>query len=194
MQSTGQTPTHSWLTSSMQASVMTYATILTPPSAKRQARDAGGPATVTLLPETTRSHESTSLGGPDLLRPDCASCGSFPAFPPRRRGPLVLTCSHPFVRRSTMPLIPHDSATPVEMFPGVVRRTLTFGERLMLVEVTLDDGAVVPMHTHPHEQTGYLVSGRFLFELGGERRELGPGRSEERRVGKECRSRGSPDH
>ncbi|HLA18195.1 MAG TPA: cupin domain-containing protein [Dehalococcoidia bacterium] len=74
-----------------------------------------------------------------------------------------------------MPLVPHDSAAPVEMFPGVVRRTLTFGERLMLVEVTMNDGAVVPMHTHSHEQTGYLVSGRFLFELGDERRELGPG-------------------
>ena len=76
-----------------------------------------------------------------------------------------------------MPLIPHDSATPVEMFPGVVRRTLTFGERLMLVEVTMEDGAVVPSHTHPHEQTGYLVSGRFLFELAEERRELRPGDS-----------------
>ena len=74
-----------------------------------------------------------------------------------------------------MPLVRRDSATPVEMFPGVVRRTLTASERLMLVEVTLDDGAVVPMHTHPHEQTGYLVSGRFLFELAGETRELGPG-------------------
>ena len=74
-----------------------------------------------------------------------------------------------------MPLIPYDSATPVEMFPGVVRRTLTAGERLMLVEVTLEEGAVVPMHTHPHEQTGYLVAGRMLFELDGESRELGTG-------------------
>ena len=74
-----------------------------------------------------------------------------------------------------MPLVRHDSATPVEMFPGVVRRTLTAGELLMLVEVTLDEGAVAPMHTHPHEQTGYLVSGRMLFELGAEKRELAPG-------------------
>jgi len=74
-----------------------------------------------------------------------------------------------------MPLVPHDSATPVEMFPGVVRRTLTAGERMMLVEVTLEDRAVVPTHTHPHEQTGYLVSGRMAFELGDEARELGPG-------------------
>ena len=74
-----------------------------------------------------------------------------------------------------MPLVPHKSATPVEMFPGVVRRTLTAGDRMMLVEVTLEGGAVVPTHTHPHEQTGYLVSGRMTFELGGETRELGPG-------------------
>ena len=72
-----------------------------------------------------------------------------------------------------MPLTPHDSATPVEMFPGVVRRTLTAGDRMMLVEVTLADGAVVPTHTHPHEQTGYLVSGRILFELGDEKRSSG---------------------
>ncbi len=74
-----------------------------------------------------------------------------------------------------MPLIDHDSVTPVEMFPGVVRRTITDGERLMLIEGTMDEGAVVPMHTHPHEQTGYLVSGRLLFELGDEKRELGAG-------------------
>lgn len=74
-----------------------------------------------------------------------------------------------------MPLIDHGSAQPVEMLPGVVRRTLTDGERLMLIEVTFDEGAVVPEHTHPHEQTGYLVRGRFRFELGNEVREIGPG-------------------
>ncbi len=74
-----------------------------------------------------------------------------------------------------MPLIDYDSASPVEMFPGVVRRTLTDGDSLMLIEVTVEEGAVVPMHTHPHEQTGYLISGRFLFELGDEKREIGPG-------------------
>jgi quercetin dioxygenase-like cupin family protein len=74
-----------------------------------------------------------------------------------------------------MPLIDYDSASPVEMFPGVVRRTLTDGDSLMLIEVTVEEGAVVPLHTHPHEQTGYLISGRFLFELGDEKREIGPG-------------------
>ncbi|MBI2912343.1 MAG: cupin domain-containing protein [Chloroflexi bacterium] len=74
-----------------------------------------------------------------------------------------------------MPLIDHGSAQPVEMFPGVVRRTLTAGDRMMLIEVALDAGAVVPTHTHPHEQTGYLISGRMRFEVGDESRDLSPG-------------------
>jgi quercetin dioxygenase-like cupin family protein len=74
-------------------------------------------------------------------------------------------------------LVHRSSATPVEMLPGVVRRTLTEGERMMLIEVTLAQGVVVPLHTHPHEQIGYLASGRLLWELGDERRELAAGDS-----------------
>ncbi len=74
-----------------------------------------------------------------------------------------------------MPIIDHSSGQPVQMFPGVVRRTLTDGDRMMLIEVRMDAGAAVPIHTHPHEQTGYLVSGRGRFCLGHEEREIGPG-------------------
>jgi len=74
-------------------------------------------------------------------------------------------------------LVHRSSATPVEMLPGVVRRTLTEGERMMLIEVTLEQGTVVSLHTHPHEQIGYLASGRLLWELGDERAELAAGDS-----------------
>ena len=74
-------------------------------------------------------------------------------------------------------LIHRSSVNPVEMLPGVVRRTMSEGERMMLVEVTLDNGAEVPLHTHPHEQVGYLASGRLLFEIGDEKRELSAGDS-----------------
>jgi quercetin dioxygenase-like cupin family protein len=74
-------------------------------------------------------------------------------------------------------LVHRSSATPVEMLPGVVRRTLMEGERTMLIEVTLEQGAIVPLHTHSHEQIGYLASGRLLFEVGDERRELAAGDS-----------------
>jgi len=75
-------------------------------------------------------------------------------------------------------LVRRASVTAVEMLPGVVRRTLNAGERTLLAEVSLERGAVVPWHSHPHEQVGYLVSGRLLFELGDdERLELEPGDS-----------------
>jgi quercetin dioxygenase-like cupin family protein len=38
-------------------------------------------------------------------------------------------------------------------------------------------GAVVPWHTHPHEQIGYLVRGRLRFQIGDEEQELSEGDS-----------------
>lgn len=69
----------------------------------------------------------------------------------------------------------NDESTAVHMFPGVVRRTLSSGERMTLCEITLDAGGVVPPHQHEHEQAGYVARGRVLFEIGGERRELRAG-------------------
>jgi quercetin dioxygenase-like cupin family protein len=74
-----------------------------------------------------------------------------------------------------MTLIEHSSITPVEMLPGVFRRTMTDGERMMLCEVHMAAGAVVPMHTHPHEQTGYLASGHITMQVADEKRELRAG-------------------
>jgi len=74
-----------------------------------------------------------------------------------------------------MPFTRHNTADPVEMLPGIVRRTLTAGDRMMLIEVTLVPGTVVPMHTHPHEQTGYVVSGRMRLQIGDEALDLDPG-------------------
>jgi len=74
-----------------------------------------------------------------------------------------------------MPIVLNSAANPVEMLPGVVRRTLTDGDKMMLCEIRMEAGAVVPLHTHPHEQTGYLVSGRCRFKLGDEVRELSAG-------------------
>ena len=65
----------------------------------------------------------------------------------------------------------------VEMFPGVVRRTLVSGDRLTLVEIRLAPGAEVPEHTHPHEQAGHVASGRVLFRIGEQESELGSGDS-----------------
>lgn len=74
-------------------------------------------------------------------------------------------------------LVANGEATPVEMLPGIVRRTLNEGQHTMLCELRMAKGAVVPAHTHPHEQIGYLASGRLQFRIGEHWRELGPGDS-----------------
>jgi quercetin dioxygenase-like cupin family protein len=63
----------------------------------------------------------------------------------------------------------------VEAVPGVFRRVLSCGDQLMVVQFRIMAGAEVPAHSHPHEQTGHVVSGRMRFRIGDEERELGPG-------------------
>jgi quercetin dioxygenase-like cupin family protein len=41
--------------------------------------------------------------------------------------------------------------------------------------VELAPGAIVPSHTHVHEQLGICIEGSVTFTIGDETRELGPG-------------------
>jgi unsaturated pyranuronate lyase len=61
--------------------------------------------------------------------------------------------------------------------PGIVMKTLCYGGRTLMAEFRLQGGATLPAHSHAHEQTGYLVSGRLSLRIGGERRDVGPGDS-----------------
>lgn len=51
---------------------------------------------------------------------------------------------------------------------GVQMKTLTHGERTLFSEFRFAKGAVVPVHTHPHEQTGYVVKGAMRFTVNGD--------------------------
>ncbi len=61
--------------------------------------------------------------------------------------------------------------TPKTLAPGVTARIVS-GENLMFSLVTLEPGAVVPTHSHPHEQLGMMVSGTMEFTIAGETRLL----------------------
>ncbi len=69
----------------------------------------------------------------------------------------------------------HDPSGFREAMEGVRFKTLAHGEGTLLAEFLFEPGARVPVHDHPHEQTGYLVSGRLLFEVEGELLEAVPG-------------------
>lgn len=70
-----------------------------------------------------------------------------------------------------------DATNPIEMFPGVVRRTLVSGDRQTLVRIDLAHDAEVPEHTHPHEQAGTVVTGRIHLRVGAEEQDLDEGAS-----------------
>ena len=50
-----------------------------------------------------------------------------------------------------------------------------YGQNLMLSYLEMDEGAVVPLHQHPHEQAGMLLKGRLELTIGDEVRVVGPG-------------------
>lgn len=60
---------------------------------------------------------------------------------------------------------------------GVQRRVLSYNEDLMTVEVAFESGAVGAVHTHPHTQCTYVLSGRFSYSIKDESIVLEPGDS-----------------
>lgn len=69
----------------------------------------------------------------------------------------------------------HADATLKDLGGGVSRRVLAHTDRLMIVEVSFGTGGVGAVHTHPHCQNSYVLSGRFRFTVDGEAVEVGPG-------------------
>lgn len=70
-----------------------------------------------------------------------------------------------------------DSDRWIPIVEGIRRRTLAAGEKLMQMIVTLDAGAHLPEHQHPHEQISYVLRGRLRFHVAGAPQELGPGQA-----------------
>ncbi|MBN2330056.1 MAG: cupin domain-containing protein [Candidatus Omnitrophica bacterium] len=58
---------------------------------------------------------------------------------------------------------------------GVIRKILAAGGKLMAVEFTFKKGAIGAVHSHPHEQIGYVVQGSFELEIDGKKEILHAG-------------------
>ncbi len=58
-----------------------------------------------------------------------------------------------------------DDLPREQLNPQIARRLIT-GERLMISHVYLDEGAIVPTHSHHNEQLTYILEGRLRFFLG----------------------------
>lgn len=62
-----------------------------------------------------------------------------------------------------------------ETGPGIRRKIMTYDNRLMLVKVAFEKGAVGTLHHHMHTQATHIASGIFEVEVSGEKKELREG-------------------
>lgn len=59
-------------------------------------------------------------------------------------------------------------AIPREAVTDDIGRRLFTGQRMMLAQVYLDEGAIVPWHSHENEQLTWILSGSLRFHVGNE--------------------------
>jgi len=70
-----------------------------------------------------------------------------------------------------------DGSGYAELVEGIKIKTICYGEKTLTAKFRLEKGSILPQHKHPHEQTGYLVSGKMEFEIGGKKIIAEPGDS-----------------
>jgi len=72
---------------------------------------------------------------------------------------------------------PGDVIETEDLGDGVKRKITAYNDNLMCVEVHFEKGAVGALHSHPHEQITYILSGKFEFNIGGKKMVLKAGDS-----------------
>jgi len=61
----------------------------------------------------------------------------------------------------------NKNVTAQDLGGGVTRKILSYSKNLMAVELQFQKGAVGAKHSHPHEQIGYVISGRLVYQEEG---------------------------
>ena len=73
-----------------------------------------------------------------------------------------------------MPFYNSKNRPVKDLAPGVQIRTF-WGEQQLLSLVELDAHTLLPRHSHPHEQSTFVLEGELEFELAGETRTIRAG-------------------
>jgi len=68
-----------------------------------------------------------------------------------------------------MAVVKNDEVPALDLGEGVSRKILASGGGMMTVQFDFAEGSVGYLHTHPHEQVGYVAAGRFEITMAGEK-------------------------
>jgi quercetin dioxygenase-like cupin family protein len=61
---------------------------------------------------------------------------------------------------------------PLEALNPLLKRRLISGDRLMLAHIHMEQGCIVPKHSHENEQVTYVIEGSMRFWIGEDEAEV----------------------
>ena len=71
-------------------------------------------------------------------------------------------------------MVVKNSDRQKRIFKGVDYFVGATGERMMVTLMLFKQNQEVGTHSHPHEQAGYCIKGKFVLMIDGESTEIGP--------------------
>jgi len=74
-----------------------------------------------------------------------------------------------------MPFLTLSQLPAKEVLGGAIKGHYAHLQQMTIGEVRMEANAVLPMHSHPHEQLTYVISGRYEFVVGDQTTIMEPG-------------------
>ncbi len=71
----------------------------------------------------------------------------------------------------------HSDKNYQKILEGIHIKTLVLGESTLMSKFKLSKNAVIPLHSHPYEQTGYLINGNIILHIEGKKFDMKEGDS-----------------
>jgi len=75
-------------------------------------------------------------------------------------------------RIQSKPFFAGKDETVYDAGEGTTRQFVGYDNDIMMVKMTFEKGAVGYLHSHPHSQVSYIISGKYEVKVGGETRIL----------------------
>lgn len=73
-----------------------------------------------------------------------------------------------------MPFVNFNTKKKIKIWDGI-NGTLFHSDQLTFAHITIDEGAILPEHHHPHEQWTHMIEGELEFTVNGKTEILLPG-------------------
>ena len=70
-----------------------------------------------------------------------------------------------------------DTGESRQLLDGISLTTLVHGDKTLMGKFKIAKGSAIPTHSHPHEQTGIMISGKLRFIVDGEIKDVEAGDS-----------------